>query len=83
MFDIVSKEVCVETERLLLRPWSEDDGVELQRLFAAHTTARRVMEKAGLTYQGARYWLNPEVPVVWYAIDRAAWHARKTAKEAR
>jgi RimJ/RimL family protein N-acetyltransferase len=137
----------VETERLLLRPWRTDDGVELQRLFsdaavaggrrlppdriasladrievgfelhqawwgrglateaaraalrfgfdqhgldriisvtaAAHTAARRVMEKAGLTYQGTRYWMNPEVPVVWYAIDRAAWHARRKAEEAR
>ena len=43
---------------------------------AAHTAARRVMEKAGLTYQGTRTWLNPDVPVVWYAIDRAAWRAR-------
>jgi len=44
---------------------------------AAHTAARRVMEKAGLTYRGTRYWMNPEVPVVWYAIDRVAWKARK------
>lgn len=42
---------------------------------AAHAAARRVMEKAGLTYQGTRYWMNPEIPVVWYAIDRAAWKA--------
>jgi len=42
---------------------------------AAHAAARRVMEKAGLTYQGTRYWLSPEVPVVWYAIDRDAWKA--------
>ena len=40
---------------------------------ASHTAARRVMEKAGLTYRGTRYWMNPEVPVVWYVIDRAAW----------
>jgi RimJ/RimL family protein N-acetyltransferase len=45
---------------------------------AAHAAARRVMEKAGLTYRGTRYWMNPEVPVVWYAIDRAAWKARKS-----
>ena len=44
---------------------------------AAHAAARRVMEKAGLTYQGTRYWLSPEVPVVWYAIDRDAWKARR------
>ena len=41
------------------------------------------MEKAGLTYQGTRYWMNPEVPVVWYAVDRAAWEARKKAEEAQ
>jgi RimJ/RimL family protein N-acetyltransferase len=44
---------------------------------AAHIAARRVMEKAGLTYQGTRYWMNPEVPVVWYIIDRLAWAAAK------
>jgi RimJ/RimL family protein N-acetyltransferase len=44
----------------------------------AHAAARRVMEKAGLTYRGTRYWMNSEVPVVWYAIDRAAWKARKS-----
>jgi len=38
---------------------------------AAHIAARRVMEKAGLIYEGTRYWMNPEVPVVWYAIRRA------------
>jgi len=43
---------------------------------AAHAAARRVMEKAGLRYEGTRYWMNPEVPVVWYAIDRVAWRAR-------
>jgi hypothetical protein len=35
------------------------------------------MEKAGLTYGGTRYWMNPNVPVVWYTIERAAWHARR------
>jgi RimJ/RimL family protein N-acetyltransferase len=40
---------------------------------AAHTAARRVMEKVGLTYRGTRHWLNPDVPVVWYAIEREAW----------
>jgi len=44
---------------------------------AAHAAARRVMEKAGLTYQGPRHWMNPDVPVVWYAIDRATWSARR------
>jgi RimJ/RimL family protein N-acetyltransferase len=42
-----------------------------------HTAARRVMEKAGLTYQGTRFWKNPSVPVVWYAIDRSAWRTTR------
>jgi RimJ/RimL family protein N-acetyltransferase len=46
---------------------------------AAHTAARRVMEKAGLTYQGTRHWLSPDVPVVWYSIDRTTWKARTTS----
>ena len=45
---------------------------------AVHAAARRVMQKAGLTYRGTRYWMNPQVPIVWYAIDRAAWKARKS-----
>ena len=48
---------------------------------AAHAAAQRVMEKAGLTYRGTRYWMNPEVPVVWYAIDRDAW--RSAADQSR
>lgn len=43
---------------------------------SAHVSARRVMEKAGLTYQGTRTWMNPDVPIVWYAIERATWLAR-------
>src|SRR5262245_52442826 len=43
---------------------------------AAHGAARRVMQKAGLRHEGTRYWMNPEVPVVCYAIDRIAWEAR-------
>jgi RimJ/RimL family protein N-acetyltransferase len=154
----------VETNRLLLRPWREEDGVELQRLFsdpavkggrnmppaidrttgswigrvgldelddwpgvdkvevgfelhkawwgrglategalaalefgfeqhslhciisvtaATHVAARRVMEKGGLTYRGTRYWMNPEVPVVWYGIDRAEWKASKSNANTR
>jgi len=46
---------------------------------ASHHAARRVMEKAGLTYHGTRTWMNPDVPVVWYAIDRASWQARQPA----
>ena len=29
------------------------------------------MEKVGLTFEGTRYWMSPDAPVVWYAIDRA------------
>jgi hypothetical protein len=36
------------------------------------------MEKAGLTYQGTRHWMSPDVPVVWYSIDRTTWKARTT-----
>jgi RimJ/RimL family protein N-acetyltransferase len=38
-----------------------------------NVAARRVMEKAGLTYRGRRHWKSPDVAVVWYAIDRATW----------
>jgi ribosomal-protein-alanine N-acetyltransferase len=40
---------------------------------ASNVAARRVMEKAGLTYQGTRHWMSPHVPVVWYAIESSAW----------
>jgi ribosomal-protein-alanine N-acetyltransferase len=36
--------------------------------------SRRVMEKAGLTYQGETRWRGHDV--VWYAVDRDAWQAR-------
>ena len=42
---------------------------------AANGAARRVMEKVGLIYAGTRYWMNPDVPVVWYAVSRATWQA--------
>jgi RimJ/RimL family protein N-acetyltransferase len=45
---------------------------------ASHAAARRVMEKAGLTHRGTRYWMNPEVPVVWYALDRTVWQATRS-----
>jgi len=63
-----------------LRFGFEQHGLEriISVTAAAHAAARRVMAKAGLTHKGTRYWMNPEVPVVWYAIDRAAWHARKS-----
>jgi RimJ/RimL family protein N-acetyltransferase len=61
-----------------LRFGFEQHGLERIISVAAvsHAAARRVMEKAGLTYKGTRYWLSPDVPVVWYAIDRAEWTAR-------
>lgn len=40
---------------------------------ASNLPARRVMEKAGLRYEGTRHWKSPDVPVVWYAIERNAW----------
>jgi ribosomal-protein-alanine N-acetyltransferase len=63
-----------------LRLGFEQHGLEriISVTAAAHAAARRVMEKAGLTYRGTRYWMNPDVPVVWYAIDRAAWPARRS-----
>src|SRR5262249_5599884 len=48
---------------------------------ASHLAARRVMEKAGLSYQGTRTWMNPDVPVAWYVIDRASWRARRPATD--
>jgi len=53
--------------------------VRLERIIsvtaASHVAARRVMEKAGLTYQGTRHWKSPDVAVAWYAIDRPTWEA--------
>lgn len=72
--------LATEAARAALAFGFEQHGLEriISVTAAAHTAARRVMEKVGLTYRGTRYWMNPEVPVVWYAIDRPAWHARKT-----
>jgi RimJ/RimL family protein N-acetyltransferase len=50
---------------------------------AAHTRARRVMEKAGLTYRETRYWMRPDVPVVMYAIERSAWEAAQSRQPIR
>jgi RimJ/RimL family protein N-acetyltransferase len=116
---VPSKTDALETDRLLLRPWREEDGVELQRLLSdaavaggRHLPPDRIarmaeaslrqwrvngfgpwaaIEKAsgrwigriglaGLTYRGTRYWMDPEVPVVWYAIDRADWHAQRRGR---
>jgi RimJ/RimL family protein N-acetyltransferase len=63
-----------------LRFGFEDHGLEriISVTAAAHAAARRVMEKAGLTYQGTRHWMSPDVPVVWYSIDRKTWEATAT-----
>ena len=45
---------------------------------ATNRAARRVMEKAGLSYQGTQHWMSAEIAVVWYAIDRATWDARNS-----
>jgi RimJ/RimL family protein N-acetyltransferase len=51
-----------------LRCGLEEHGLEriISVTAASHAAARRVMEKAGLTHQGTRYWTSPDVPVVWY-----------------
>ena len=70
--------LATEGARAALRFGLEECGLEriISVTVAAHVAARRVMEKVGLQHEGTRYWMNPEVPVVWYAIDRAAWAAR-------
>ena len=40
-----------------------------------NAAACRVAEKAGLTLQGKTYWRGNEV--VWYAVDRDSWEAKK------
>jgi RimJ/RimL family protein N-acetyltransferase len=71
--------LATEGARAALRFGFEEHGLEriISVTAAAHLAARRVMEKAGLTYRGTRHWMSPDVPVVWYAIDRAAWSARE------
>lgn len=58
-----------------LRLGFEQHGLEriISVTAASHAAARRVMAKVGLVYQGTRHWMSPDVPVVWYAIDRNAW----------
>jgi len=70
--------LATEGARAALRFGFEQHGLEriISVTAASHASARRVMEKAGLMYGGARYWMSPDVPVVWYALDRAAWSAR-------
>jgi len=69
--------LATEGARAALRFGFEEHGLEriISVTAASHAAARRVMEKLGLRYQGTRTWMNPDVPVVWYAIDRAAWKA--------
>ncbi len=71
--------LATEGARAALRFGFEGHGLSriISVTAATHTAARRVMEKAGLTYCGTRYWMSPDVPVVWYAIDRAAWPATR------
>ena len=72
-----SRGLATEAARAALRFGFEEH--RLRRIIsvtaATHIAARRVMEKAGLTYQGTRFWKSPDVAVVWYAIDRDAWAA--------
>jgi RimJ/RimL family protein N-acetyltransferase len=77
--------LATESARAALAFGFEQHGLDriISVTAAAHTAARRVMEKAGLMYWGTRYWMNPEIPVVWYAIDRASWQTRKRTEEAR
>jgi RimJ/RimL family protein N-acetyltransferase len=65
--------LATEGARAAIRFGFEQHGLSriISVTAAAHTAARCVMEKAGLSYRGTRYWMNPDVPVVWYAIDRA------------
>jgi RimJ/RimL family protein N-acetyltransferase len=71
--------LATEAARAALRFGFEEHA--LRRIIsvtaAAHKAARRVMEKAGLTYQGTRFWKSPAIAVVWYAIDRDAWTATR------
>jgi len=54
---------------------------QLERIISVtalwNTAARRVMERVGLEYQGTRQWKGVEV--VWYALDRSVWQARRLA----
>lgn len=43
----------------------------------ANAASRRVMEKAGLTFQGETRWRSFDV--VWYAIDLREWKAGQEA----
>jgi RimJ/RimL family protein N-acetyltransferase len=74
--------LATEGARAALRFGFEQHGLAriISVTAAAHAAARRVMEKLGLVYQGTRYWMSPDVPVVWYAIDRTAWKALAQAR---
>lgn len=55
----------IETARLALRPWRQDDLAELVRLYADPEVMRHIS-------QGLRVWRGG-VEVVWYALDRGTW----------
>jgi ribosomal-protein-alanine N-acetyltransferase len=73
--------LATEGARAALRAGFEQLGLAriISVTAASHGAARRVMEKAGLAYAGTRTWMSPDVPVVWYAIDRATWLSRDSA----
>ena len=64
---------ATEGARASLRYGFEEARLELIISLAVprNIASRRVMEKAGLTFRGARRWR--EVDLVWYAIDRRDW----------
>src|SRR5688572_33190668 len=69
--------LATEGARTALRLAFEEHGLArvISVTGASHAAARRVMEKAGLTFRGTRHWMSPHVPVVWYAIEREVWRA--------
>jgi RimJ/RimL family protein N-acetyltransferase len=72
--------LATEGARTALAFGFEEHGLEriISVTAASNVAARRVMEKAGLVYEGTRHWKSPDVPVVWYAIERAAWRTMTT-----
>lgn len=75
---VVGRSLATEGAHAALAFGFEQHGLEriISITAAAHTATRRVMERAGLTYRGTRTWMNPDVLVVWYAIDRPVWLSR-------
>ena len=56
-----------------LRYGFEELGLEriISITLPANAASRRVMEKAGLTFQGETRWSDHDV--IWYAVDRQVW----------